>query len=191
MTNRYYGVGDNAFTTLSVAATDTDTSVTVTSGAVFSGIELPFILTIADDITDLNMEKMVVTAIATNVLTVTRGFQSTAVAHGNGSTATARVISTHIKDLADATMMQVQSSCYLEHTYNATSQITQSIVWETSAKLVKLTQVTYTYPNTITQSPSSAVRIVYKGDGTTARKTETITFTYSGTFLTNMERVIT
>lgn len=191
MTDRYYGVGDNGFTTLNGAINNSVTSIVVTSGAVFSGIELPFVITVADDITDANLEKMVVTAIVTNTLTVTRGFQSTAVSHATGSTVSARVIATHIQDLTSTAMMLVQSSSYLEHTFNGTNQITQSVVWETSAKLVKLAQVTYTYPNSVSKLPTTAVRIIYKGDGTTTRKTETSTFTYSGTTLTNVERVIT
>jgi hypothetical protein len=190
MTNRHYGLGDNAFTTLNGAINNSVGSLVVASAASFAGLELPFVITVADDITDLNMEKMVVTAVAGTTFTVTRAFQSTAVAHGSGSTVSVRVVAQHVKDLQDVAVQLIQSTAYVEHTFNGSAQITQSVVWETSAKLVKLGQVTYTYPNISVKLPSSATRVVYQGDGTTVRRTETVTFTYSQDTVTVMERVI-
>ncbi len=175
---RYFGIEDNAVTVIIDAISDTDTTVTVNDVSVFGNAELPFVVTIADLNTDLNMEKVIVTTVVGSVLTIERGYQTTPVAHSASSTICLRVIAQHVRDLLENSIYQIQSDSYMEHTLNGTLQITQSDVWETSAKLVKLAKVTYAYPNTFTKLPIQAVRLIYYADGITTRRTETTDFTW-------------
>lgn len=187
---RYYGVADNATTSLTATIDSATTSIAVASAAVFAGAELPFVITVSDTLTDANMEKMVVTAIASNILTVTRAFQTAGVGHANGSSVALRVVAQTIKDLNDNALMQIQQSSYIEHTKNGNNQVTSSRVWVDNTLTQKQAQVTYTYPDSISKLPSTAVRLIYKSDGTTVRRTETTTFTWVNSELVNVSRTV-
>ncbi len=191
MTNRYFGVIDNATTTIPGGLTAGATSVTVANGAVFTGAELPFEVTVADPVFDTNMEKMIVTAVAGNVLTVQRAFESSDINHGANSVISLRVTYRHVKDLIDNAVMALQMDAYVETVTNATLQVTSATAWETPAKLVKLAEVSYTYLDSISRLPAGATRLIYKGDGVTVRRTETTSFTWQNGELLNLTRAIT
>lgn len=191
MTERYLGVSDNGVTFLTSAVNDTDTTISVDDASVFSDATLPFAATIVNEFDESEMEIVLVTSIAGNDLTVERGYKFTAVAHGANSRIHLRVIAQHVADLNDSAVARVHQDCFVEYTRNATNQIISAIAWEDNSKTLKLADATYTYATVTDQNPTSAVRQIYKSDGTTVRRTETATFVYTAGRLTSVERVVT
>lgn len=179
MTDKLLGVEDNAATTLTAPINAVVTTIPVASAAAFSGVELPFALTIADE-AETQLEIVLVSAVnvGANTLTVTRAHKSGPFSYSTGSTVTLRVISQHIADLNEQAIWKVTGKHYAESTANGSGQVTLVEVYETAAKLRLLTSTTFTYPDALSQLPDTADRKIFLHDGVTIRRREQSTFTY-------------
>lgn len=191
MVDRYYGVKDNARTGLAGSITSGQTTLNVADATVFSGAETPFLITVAVG-DDSNMEMMVVTNVAGNTLTVTRNFAFGAKSHLDGEAVTLRVVAQHSKDLVEHALMQPGHGIYVDTpTKNGNGQVTEINIYTDSGKVQKVIKTTFTYSDTLKKYPATATRLIYKGDGTTVRRTESVTFTYDANgVLINHDRVI-
>ena len=105
MATTFRSVLDNAFTTTAEALDDSELGIDVTDGSVFPlTVDCPCILTIEPN--TANMEKVLITANAANVLTVDasgRGYEgSVAKAHDSGVKIELLYVATHITELQEA-----------------------------------------------------------------------------------------
>ena len=105
MATTFHSVLDNAFTTTAEALDDSELGIDVTDGSVFPlTVGCPCILTIEPN--TANMEKVLITENAANVLTVDasgRGYEgSGAKAHGSGVTIELLCVATNVTELQGA-----------------------------------------------------------------------------------------
>lgn len=189
MTFRYLGVEDDAVTSMAAVAQAADTTITVTDASVFGAAEIPFTITVANELETIK-EIMLVTDVAGNVLTVQRGYKYAPQVHQVGFSVSLRVIAQHIDDLNDNSVMQIQQSCHVEHTKNGNGQVILTEVWEDDSKTVLIADTAYTFSNTRTKIPATAVRTIYEYDGVATRRTESTTFTVIGGEVTVLNRVV-
>lgn len=196
MSDRYFGIKDNIQDLLVAEMFPGNTLVEYQTPGKFNNIDLPFFITVSHVTDDTHIEIMKVTAVddALHLLTVVRGQEGTSQAaqHHQFDRISLRVIKRHIQDLMDDAMMQISESSYTgTPVTNGNGQITEITVYTNSAQTTKLGKVTFTYADSLTRNPATAQRLIYKGDGSTIRRTENSTFTYTTDGrLQNQERII-
>ena len=192
-------------TTLASAAAAADTTLTLTSGSVFSDLTLPNLLTIG--YTQSNSETVIVTAISGNSATVTRGIDGTATDWA-ADTPVARVFTAYdwntlLTTFGNRTKLYTASCTTAASTAAKVATLDDDTDFSLTAGV--MVAVRFTYGNSAT-TPTlrvdgsttgtaktiaipSSVTAFTTGNGTTYNSwgaRETILFTYTGTYWTHL-----